>query len=98
MILVDPVLKTVRKQRHLIPIHPFNETRHKYTPVSQEAYHMLGFSHSLGPDLPLADVSGAAPQLHQTGRSRIAQPFRRPRGGYGDMIVVRRFTLLPENR
>jgi hypothetical protein len=26
MILVDPVLQTVRKQRHLIPINPFNET------------------------------------------------------------------------
>lgn len=26
VILVDPVLKTVRKQRHLIPINPFNET------------------------------------------------------------------------
>jgi hypothetical protein len=25
-ILVNPVLKTVRKQRHLIPINPFNET------------------------------------------------------------------------
>jgi hypothetical protein len=26
MILVDPVLKTIRKQRHLLPINPFNET------------------------------------------------------------------------
>jgi hypothetical protein len=26
MILIDPVLKTVRKQRHLIPVHPCNET------------------------------------------------------------------------
>ncbi len=25
MILVNPVLKTVRKQRHLAPINPFNE-------------------------------------------------------------------------
>ena len=29
MILANPVLKTFRKQRHLIPINPTNETRHK---------------------------------------------------------------------
>ncbi len=34
MIVVNPVLKSIRKQRHLIAINTFNETRHKCTPVS----------------------------------------------------------------
>lgn len=34
-----------------------------------------GLYEAFGPDLPLADVFGAAPQLHQTGRSCIAQHF-----------------------
>ena len=26
MILVNPIFQTVRKQRHFIPVYPFNET------------------------------------------------------------------------
>ncbi len=52
MILANPILKTVRKQRDLIAINTFDETRHTCTPIPPEAYHILEFPHSLGPYVP----------------------------------------------
>jgi hypothetical protein len=34
VILADPVLKTLREQRHLIPCDPLDETRHTCPPAS----------------------------------------------------------------
>lgn len=66
MILADPILKTLRKQRHLIAINAFNEPRQKCAPVSQKSYHMLGFSHSLGPGR--RGISRYRPMPHAEGR------------------------------
>lgn len=66
VILVDPVLKTVQKRRHLIPIKPFNEARHRCTPVSPEACHIWVFSHCLGSSRRSAGLgarTGAGPPL-----------------------------------
>ena len=43
-----------------------------------------------GPLLPLAKVTGAAAQLHQTGHSCIVQHFRRVKVGRADEAVVYR--------
>ncbi|WP_217623022.1 hypothetical protein [Roseovarius sp. 217] len=40
-----------------------------------------------GPLLPLAKVTGAAAQLHQTGHSCIVQHFRRVKVGRAEILL-----------
>ena len=48
VIIVDPVVETLREKRRLTPISALNVTRHVCPRTAPESMAWLGFSHSLG--------------------------------------------------
>jgi hypothetical protein len=62
MILADPVIQPLGKQRRLAPVDALDEPCHACPRPFRRAYIKAGFPHRLGPILPFASDQDAAPR------------------------------------